>query len=370
MRRPAAAPFAPVALIALFAVAQLASPPAARAAETVIDRVETEAATFRVVRLLDGLDHPWSMSWLPDGGALISLRPGRILRWREGESPQRIGNVPSVVNYGQGGLFDVKPAPDFAETGRIVMAYAATRNQGAATRIAEARIAGDRLVQLNILFDAMPTTRSTRHFGGRLRFAADGALYASFGDRGARDRAQDPDDPAGSIHRMRPGESFRRITLGNRNPQGMDIHPETGAVWIHEHGPQGGDEVNIIKEGANYGWPIVTYGEEYGGGRIADAGDGPNFEGPLHYWVPSIAPSGMAFYEGDAFPGWKDSLFVGALRARLLSRLTVTGDSVEAEERMLQGAIGRIREVSVGPDGLVYLLTDAEDGGLYRLEPL
>ena len=158
--------------------------------------------------------------------------------------------------------------------------------------------------------------------------------------------------------------------MGNRNPQGLAIHPNTGAIWMHEHGPKGGDEVNIVKEGANYGWPIVTYGREYSGFEIANAGTAPGFEAPLHYWVPSIAPSGMAFYQGDAFPGWRNSLLVGALRAELLARLTVTEDSVTSEERMLEGTIGRIRDVSVGPDGLVYLLTDADAGGLYRLEPL
>jgi len=344
---------------------------AASAAETVIERVEASAATFRVVRLADGLEHPWSLAWLPNGEALISLRPGRLLRWRPAdESTTEIGNVPSVTDYGQGGLFDVKPAPDFSETGRIALAYAATGDGGTATRISTARLAGDRLTELRILFDAAPRTRSTRHFGGRLRFDSTGALYASFGDRGARDRAQDPDDPAGSIYRFPVNGPGERITMGNRNPQGMAVHPSTGAVWMHEHGPRGGDEVNIVKPGANYGWPIVTYGREYSGSTIADAGTGPGFEPPLHYWVPSIAPSGMAFYVGDAFPAWRGSLFVGALRAQLLARLTVTDDRVTGEERMLEGALGRIREVSVGPDGLVYLLTDAEDGALYRLEPL
>mgnify|MGYP003886744961 CR=1 FL=1 len=367
MRRRAAI----AAALSIAATLSLAGAQPLHAAEIVVARVESEAAIFRVVRLLADLDHPWSMSWLPEGEALIALRPGELLRWRPGDAEaKRIDGVPSVANYGQGGLFDVKPAPDFADTGRVVLAYAAAGEGGAATRIAEARLAGDRLVGLRILFDGMPRTRAGQHFGGRLRFDADGALYATFGDRGDRDRAQDPDDPAGSVYRIPPGGKPERITMGNRNPQGLAVHPETGALWMHEHGPRGGDEVNIVKPGANYGWPIVTYGREYSGGEIAESGTAPGFEPPLHVWVPSIAPSGMAFYEGDAFPGWRDSLFVGALKDRLLARLTVTGDAVTGEERLLEGRLGRIREVSVGPDGSVYVLTDAEDGSLFRLEPL
>lgn len=356
-------------ILAVLLLVAFAAP--AAAAETVVARVSSEAADFRVVRLLDDLEHPWSMAWLSNDEALISLRPGRILRWRKGEDrATRIRNVPSVANFGQGGLFDVKPAPDFQSSGRIVLSYAAQNRNGATTRIAEARLSGDQLLGLKVLFEAAPLTPSGRHFGGRLRFDGDGDLYASIGDRADRDRAQDPDDPAGSIYIFRAGERPRLFSMGHRNPQGMAIHPETGEVWTHEHGPRGGDEVNLLVEGANYGWPKVTYGEEYFGGRIAASGTGPGFEAPLHYWVPSIAPSGMAFYRGDAFPGWRDSVFVGALRSRLLVRLTVTDDAVRAEERLLKGALGRIREVSVGPDGLVYLLTDAPDGGLFRLEPL
>lgn len=352
------------------AMAMLIATPAL-AAETVLARVESEAATFKVVRLLDGLEHPWSLSWLPDGSALIALRPGRIMQWRPGDArAQRVLNTPKVASFGQGGLFDVKPAPDFARTGRIVLAYAAQSRKGAATRVTEARLRDGELSGLKVLFQAGAMSPSSRHFGGRLRFDGAGDLYASFGDRGERERAQDAGDPAGSVYRFRPGEPPKLFTTGHRNAQGMAIHPETGEVWVHEHGPRGGDEVNRLVEGANYGWPVVTYGREYSGGEIATSGTGPGFEAPLHYWVPSIAPSGMAFYKGDAFPGWRGSLLVGALRSRLLARLTVTAEAVTAEERLLEGAIGRIREVSVGPDGLVYLLTDAPDGGLFRLEPL
>ena len=351
------------------AAALLLSAPAA-AEEVIAERVTSQAADFRVVRLLGDLAHPWSMGWLDEATALIALRNGALYRWRKGgDTITPIANMPSVAHFGQGGLYDVKPTPDFAKSGKIVMAYAAASQYGAATRVAEARLAGNALSQFKVLFEAAPVSPSARHFGGRLRFNADGDLFVSFGDRGERDRAQDASDPAGAVYRFRKTGLPEMFTMGHRNPQGMAIHPKTGEIWVHEHGPRGGDEVNRLIEGANYGWPIVTYGEEYSGGRIADAGTAPGFEAPLHYWVPSIAPSGMAFYQGDAFPGWRDSLFVGALRSRLLARLTVTGDTVLAEERLLEGQIGRIREVSVGPDGLVYLLTDEPDGGLYRLEP-
>lgn len=360
-----------MAFLRMAAVAALLfSATTASAEEIVVDRIASQAADFRVVRVLDDLAHPWSMGWLDDATALIALRNGQLYRWRTGSDDlTRIANMPSVAHFGQGGLYDVKPAPDFQETGMIVMAYAAASQRGAATRVAEARLAGDGLSQFRVIFEAAPASPSARHFGGRLRFAANGDLFVSFGDRGERDRAQDASDPAGAIYRFPKDGKPEMFTMGHRNAQGMAIHPKTGDIWVHEHGPRGGDEVNRLIAGANYGWPIVTYGEEYSGGKIADAGTAPGFEAPLHYWVPSIAPSGMAFYQGDAFPGWRDSLFVGALRSRLVARLTVTGDKVVAEERLLQGQIGRIREVSVGPDGLVYLLTDEPDGGLYRLEP-
>ena len=341
------------------------------AADIVVERVDSQSASFRVVQLLTNLDHPWSMAWLPNGEALIGLRPGGLLRWRVGDALARsIAGMPNVADYGQGGLFDVKPSPDFARTGQIVMSYAYAGNGGAATQIASATLSIGRVSGVNVLFEATPRSGSAVHFGGRLRFGPDGALYATLGDRGARERAQNTADPAGSVYRIQTGGRPELFSFGHRNPQGLDVHPVTGVLWAHEHGPKGGDEVNLLKSGYNYGWPRVTFGREYSGGEIAASGTGPGFEPPLHVWVPSIAPSGMAFYKGDAFPSWKNSLFVGALRAQLLARLTLNGDKVVAEERLLKGAIGRIREVSVGPDGLVYLLTDADDGVLYRLEPI
>ena len=338
-------------------------------APALAETFESQQARFKLTKVADGLNRPWSMAWLPDGDALIALRPGGLLRWSPGRGGlQEIEGLPRIAAFGQGGLFDVKPAPDFTDTGRLAMAYSISGNGGAATRVSEAYLKGDRLTGVNRLFEAAPRSNSGIHFGGRLRFDPQGRLFATFGDRGDRERAQDASDPAGSVWQIEPGTP-RPFTIGHRNPQGLAIHPRTGAVWLHEHGPRGGDEVNRLAEGANYGWPRVTFGREYSGEEIASSGTGPGYESPLHYWVPSIAPSGMAFYWGDAFPEWRGDLFVGALRSRLLVRLEIDNGKIVGEERLLEGKIGRIREVSVGPDGRIYLLTDARNGGLYRLDP-
>ena len=235
-----------------------------------------------------------------------------------------------------------------------------------------------------MIFVAEPLVRSSKHFGSRLAFDPEGHLFVTVGERGQGDRAQDPGDHNGSVIRLHPdgrvpednpfvgveGARPEIFSYGHRNPQGLAIHPETGLPWLHEHGARGGDEVNIVRPGVNYGWPVITYGIDYSGAPI---GEGTHKEGmaqPIHYWVPSIAPSGMAFYDGEAFPEWQGDLFVGALRSQLLARLELDGERVVAEERLLEGAIGRIRDVEVGPDGYLYLLTDESDGGLYRLEPV
>jgi len=234
------------------------------------------------------------------------------------------------------------------------------------------------------LFRQSPKGRTGNHFGGRIVFDRAGYVYLTLGDRGEMPRAQRPDDHAGSVIRLhddgrvpkdnpfvgRAGWKPEKFTLGNRNQQGAALHPATGVLWTHEHGPQGGDEVNVIRAGANYGWPVITYGANYGSGT--KIGEGTHKEGmqqPIHYWVPSIAPSGMAFYTGDKFAQWKGDLFVGALRDQMLVHLKLDGEKVVSEERLLKGVLGRIRDVRVGPDGFIYLLTDERFGVLARLEP-
>jgi glucose/arabinose dehydrogenase len=372
----------PLAGSALLALTALVAPAAALA-----QTYSADDHSFRVARLIEGLEHPWCVAFLPDGRMLITERPGRLrVVTREGRlEPRPVAGLPAVAEHGQGGLFDVTPHPRFAENGLVYLAYAARGAGGVGTELARARFAGDRLEDVQVLFRQSPKGGSGRHFGGRIVFDRAGFLYLTLGDRGDQDRAQRPDDHAGSVIRLhedgrvpqdnpfngRPGWKPEKYTLGNRNMQGAALHPVTGALWTHEHGPQGGDEVNVIRAGVNYGWPVITYGVNYGlGTRIGEGTHKPGMAQPLHYWVPSIAPSGMAFYAGDKFPRWKGDLFVGALRDQMLVRLKLDGEKVLKEERLLKGVLGRIRDVRVGPDGLIYLLTDESSGVLARLEPV
>jgi glucose/arabinose dehydrogenase len=340
---------------------------------------------FRVVTVAKGLDHPWSLAFLPDGRMLVTEREGRLRVVRGGKlDPQPLAGLPRVAAQGQGGLFDVVPHPRFAENGLLYLSYAARGEDGIGTELARAKLARDRLENVEVLFRQSPKGSTGRHFGGRIVFDRQGYLYLTLGDRGEMERAQRPDDHAGSVIRLhddgrvpvdnpfvgKPGWKPEKYTLGNRNMQGAALHPQTGLLWTHEHGPQGGDEVNVIRAGTNYGWPVITYGANYGlGTRIGEGTAKPGMAQPIHYWVPSIAPSGMAFYTGDRFPKWRGSLFVGALRDQMLVRLALEGEKVVREERLLKGALGRIRDVRAGPDGFLYLLTDESDGVLARLEP-
>ena len=340
---------------------------------------------FRVVTLVRGLERPWSVAFLPDGRMLVTEREGRLRVVRDGRlDAQPVSGLPRIAPQGQGGLFDVALHPKFAENGLVYVSYAARGDDGVGTELARARLAGDRLVDVQVLFRQSPKGSTGRHFGGRIVFDRAGYVYLTLGDRGEMERAQRADDHAGSVIRLhddgrvpadnpfvgRPGWKPEKYTLGNRNMQGAALHPQTGIVWTHEHGPQGGDEVNVMRAGVNYGWPVITYGVNYGiGTKIGEGTAKPGMAQPIHTWVPSIAPSGMAFYTGDRFPGWRGNLFVGALRDRMLVRLALEGEKVVREERLLQGVLGRIRDVRAGPDGLIYLLTDESDGVLARLEP-
>ncbi len=347
--------------------------------------IRTEEHAFRVVKLIEGLDHPWSVAFLPDGRMLVTERPGRLRVVSGGKlDPQPIAGMPEVAAQGQGGLFDIVLHPRFRENSLVYFSYNARGPGGSGTELARAKLAGPRLENVQVLFRQDPKGRSGLHFGGRIVFDRAGYVYLTLGERGEMQRAQRGDDHAGSVIRLhddgrvpadnpfvgKAGWKPEKFDLGHRNQQGAALHPKTGVLWTHEHGPQGGDEVNVIRAGTNYGWPVITYGVNYVTGT--KIGEGTQKEGmaqPIHYWVPSIAPSGMAFYEGDRFPRWKGDLFVGALKDRLLVRLRLDGEKVVKEERMLQGVLGRIRDVRVGPDGLIYLLTDESPGVLARLEP-
>jgi aldose sugar dehydrogenase len=338
------------------------------------------------VTVVEGLEHPWSMAFLPNDEVLITERPGRLRLVRTGKLvPQPIAGVPAVDARGQGGLLDVVAHPDFAHNRMVYISLSQAVGDGAnATRVIRARLSADggRLEHVETVFQANPGTRSTAHFGSRLAFAPDGSLYITVGERNQRQRAQDLTDHNGSVIRLTdtgavpPDNPFvgrtdarpEIFTWGHRNPQGLAVNPWTGAVWETEHGPRGGDEVNILKAGVNYGWPVITYGQEYVGGEIGEGTEKPGLEQPIHIWIPSIAPSGLAFYTGTAYPGWAGSLFVGALAGKSLVRLTLAGDRIVGEERLLTDAVGRIRDVREGPDGWLYLLTDEQNGRLLRLE--
>jgi glucose/arabinose dehydrogenase len=342
--------------------------------------------SLQLTELAKGLNHPWSLAFLPDGRMLLTERIGRLrLLDAQGRlDPQPVSGVPSVVAVGQGGLFDVLPHPRFVDNHLIYLSYAGGTPEASSTEIARARLDGHALRELMVIFRQLPRSDSDHHYGGRLVFDRAGKLYLSLGDRGEDARAQRHNDHAGSVIRLNddgsvppdnpwvghPGWKLEKFTLGHRNQQGMAVNPRTGAIWTHEHGPQGGDEVNVIHAGANYGWPVITYGKTYGLGLpIGEGTHKAGMEQPLKVWVPSIAPSGMAFYQGKPFARWQGDLLIGALKGQMLVRLKLEGDKVVAEERMLHGVLGRIRDVRVGPDGLVYLLTDENNGKLVRVSP-
>ena len=342
-------------------------------------------SSIRVATVVEGLAHPWSMAFLPDGRMLVTERPGRLRIVDNGRLlPTPVKGLPEIAAKGQGGLLDVALHPGFAENGWIYLSYAAGDSRGIGTEVGRGRLQGNRVTEWRTLFRLLPKSDTAQHFGSRLVFDGEGHLFITLGDRGDRYRAQDPNDHAGSVIRLyddgripkdnpfigQPGTKPEIYSIGHRNMQGAALHPTTGALWVHEHGPQGGDELNIISPGRNYGWPVITYGKEYGSG--ADIGEGtekPGMEQPIRFWDPSIAPSGMAFYTGNKFPHWQGNLFIGALKFQLLVRLELEGNEIVNEERLLTGKLGRIRDVRMSPDGYIYLLTDASNGKLVRLEP-
>ena len=344
---------------------------------------QTQEHSLRVVKLVEGLDHPWSLAFLPDGRMLVTERSGRLNLISDGKKTS-VEGVPAVVASGQGGLLEVALHPRFSENQIIYLSYAGPGDGGVSTELARAKLGANRLEDLQVIFRQEPKTSGGLHFGGRIVFDRAGFLYLTLGERGQMQRAQVPGNHHGSVIRLhddgrvpkdnpfvgKDGWKPEKFDLGHRNQQGAALQPQTGALWTHEHGPQGGDEINIIRAGTNYGWPVITYGVNYGSGT--KIGEGTHKEGmaqPLYYWVPSIAPSGMAFYAGDRFPKWKGNLFVGALRDQMLVRLVLDGDKVTKEERLLKGVLGRIRDVRAGPDGYIYVLTDESSGVLARLEP-
>lgn len=338
--------------------------------------------TFSAEIFVDDLDIPWGMVFLSDGSLLITEKAGEIIHFKDGQKTL-VENGPQVYNRGQGGLLDIELHPNYEENGWLYLSYSSTEGEdkGGNTAIMRAKLDGFSLVSKEVLYKASPNTTKGQHFGSRLEFDNDGYLYFSIGERGARDvNPQDISRDGGKIYRIHDDGQIpednpfmveanaktRAYTYGNRNPQGMVRHPETGAIWIHEHGPQGGDEINIVVKGANYGWPVITYGINYSGTPITENTMMEGMEQPIHYWIPSIAPSGMAFVTSDKYPEWQGNLLVGSLSFQYLERLEMDGSNVVYREKLMED-IGRVRNVRQGPDGFIYVAVEGK--GIYKLVP-
>lgn len=349
----------------------------------------TQNADFKLITIAGSLSHPWSLGFLPGGNFLVTERSGRLLFINSKGEAMPIKGMPAVYAEEQGGLLDVLVPQDFKDGSYIYFTYAATDPDNpdlSGTQVAKARLYTSqlRIDDLQILFIQKPKIESGHHFGSRIVEGLDGFLYVSLGERGEMQQAQNPLSHQGKIVRLAkdgkplsdnpyahdPNFLKEIYSYGHRNPQGLCLHPDTGELWETEHGPQGGDEINIIIPGANYGWPKTTYGKNYViGTNISEYTELPGITKPLWQWTPSIAPSGMAFYTGTIFPNWKGNLFVGALAHRHLERLEIKDHKITQREILIQAFGKRIRDVRNGPDGYLYLLTDEDKGELIRIEP-
>ncbi|MGS1011397.1 PQQ-dependent sugar dehydrogenase [Achromobacter anxifer] len=349
---------------------------------------EPASVAARVTAVVGGLNHPWAMAFLPEGGVLITERPGslRLLRIPGGLSKPLAG-VPKVAAQGQGGLLDVALSPDFAKDRYVYLSYAEAEGSKSGTAVGRGRLSADgaALEDFRVLFRQQPKLSSGLHYGSRLVFDGKGYLYISLGENNQRPTAQDLDKLQGKVVRLKAdgsvppdnpfvGQAGARPEIwsyGHRNPQGMALNPWSGQLWENEHGPRGGDEINLVQRGKNYGWPLATHGINYSGQPIPEAkgADLAGMQPPLYWWPKSPAISGMAFYDADRFAAWRNSVFIGALANQNLIRLTLDGDRVVAQEWLLTDRKQRIRDVRLGPDGYVYVLTDASPGELLRLAP-
>lgn len=386
MPRPFATSAAAIVMSGALAAAQTTAP---LPRQPVLDSVgsswtyESEQARFRVEVIATGIRVPWGIAFLPDGRALVTDRPVGRLELMDATTGRltAVDGMPEVHGQVDGGILDVVLHPDYARNGWIYISYAVHLDSGNTTVVDRARLRGTTLVDRQRLFTARPVVDNSNHFGCRL-VLADGYLFISLGERDTRDLAQDLGSHNGKIIRIhddgrvprdnpfvgRAGALAEIWSYGHRNPQGLARNPRTGELWEHEHGPKGGDEINIIRRGRNYGWPVITYGEEYTGGPVgAGLTQKEGLEQPVFYYRPSIAPSGMTFYTGDAFPGWRGSVFIGGMAIKHLNRLVVDGARVMHEERLLADRGWRVRSVAQGPDGFLYVGIDG--GMIVRIRP-
>lgn len=352
------------------------------------EQYSSERHTVTATTVADQLSHPWGMTFLPDGSVLVTERSGTLNRITADGSKTAIKGTPEVVARSQGGLLDVNVDPDYANNGWIYISYSEADPEGGkgnSTAVARGRIDNGQWIDNEVVFRQAPKYESGAHFGSRLVFSPQGHLFITLGDRYSRmDDAQTLDNHHGKVVRIWPDGSIPEDnpfvgqdnaldeiwSLGHRNVQGADIHPETGELWTIEHGPQGGDEVNIPQAGENYGWPTITYGEDYGGGEIGIGTHKEGLEQPFYYWLPSIATAGATFYTGDKFTHWQGDLLVTALKGQMVARLDLEEGRVLHEERLFDDqADFRIRDIEQGPDGYLYLLSDEDNGRLIKLTP-
>lgn len=354
--------------------------------DTIDEIYESEEFNFHVQNVVEGVEVVWGMAFLPNGNMIFTERDGDMHLVRNGELvDDPIGGVPEVWAEGQGGLLDVEPHPQYDENGWLYFSYSKPGDGGANTAIVRARYDEEShsLIDLEELYSATPSTDRGQHFGSRIKFDNQGYMFFSIGDRGNRDvNPQDINRDGGKIYRLHDDGTVPEdnpfvgsegidaaYTYGVRNPQGMDLHPETGIIWTNEHGPRGGDEINVHKEGGiNFGWPEISYGINYNGTSFTDDTARAGMEQPIWYWDPSIAPSGMAFVTSDNYPGWKGDILNGALAFQLISRIVVDGEEFVKEERILEG-IGRIRDVEQAPDGYIYFSNES-NGSISRILPV
>ena len=337
--------------------------------------------SYTIEKVVDGLNNPWGMDWLPGGSMLITEKSGTLVHFKNGKKT-KVNNLPKVYNRGQGGLLDIALHPNYAQNGWIYFTYASSegKGNGGNTKLSRAQLENGALTNIEDLYKASPNTTRGQHFGSRIEFDNNNYLYFSVGDRGNRDEnPQDITKDGGNIYRLHDDGTIPKdnpfvgkngidaiYTYGNRNPQGMALHPTTGEIWIHEHGPKGGDEVNIVEKGANYGWPVISYGVNYSGTTFTDITEKEGMKQPVYYWTPSIAPCGMDFVTSNNYPDWKGHLLVGSLKFNYVELLRLDGNVVSSRERIAED-IGRVRNVKEAPDGYIYIAVEGD--GIYKIVP-